>query len=482
MIRKLPLAFDPRVAIGKLSFPTYEADKGQPCQQTSTLDQVCELLGWKDESRGPFGRIIEPGDRVVIKPNFVLHKNKGPWGIDPLVTHASLVREAVSAALRAGAGNVLVGDAPIQGCDLEALLSTTGLKQWADETSRRDSRFGGIRDFRRTTCVMVDDVRIASENLVPEQRFVLFDLKRDSVLEPITDDRNPFRVTCYDPNLLAKTHGPGRHQYLVAREVMEADVVINIPKLKTHCKAGITCALKNLVGINGNKEYLPHHRIGGSKSGGDCYPGRSLVKRGLEYLLDKQNSSKTYTTAKWIERFSVPLNLLLRIVNDRTGVEGAWSGNDTVWRTCLDLNRILMYGRADQTLSSSVQRRVIHIVDAIIAGHGEGPLSPQPLPMGLMLAGSNAAAIDFVAAQLLAYDPTKIPLVSNAFGIEKWPIAPPSFEHVALLGDLGTGAACQVLQQNHFGQAVLHPVGWRDCRASHTPISDSATHFVYSEG
>ena len=133
---------------------------------------------------------------------------------------------------------------------------------------RSDARFKGIRDFRRTTCVFVDGVRVSTEGLQSEDRFVLFDLGRDSLLEPITDARDSFRVTCYDPRLLAKTHAPGRHRYLVARDIIDADVVINLPKLKTHKKAGITCALKNLIGINGNKEYLPHHRIGGSTSGG----------------------------------------------------------------------------------------------------------------------------------------------------------------------------------------------------------------------
>ena len=85
-----------------------------------------------------------------------------------------------------------------------------------------------------------------------------------SLLEPIASDRRvDFRVTMYNPDLMRQTHGRGRHQYLIAREVIEADVVINVPKLKTHRKAGITGALKNLVGINGNKDYLPHHRLGG---------------------------------------------------------------------------------------------------------------------------------------------------------------------------------------------------------------------------
>src|SRR5215813_11306448 len=89
-----------------------------------------------------------------------------------------------------------------------------------------------------TTCEFVDGVRVASENQVSEDQFVLFDLGEDSLLEPVTDDRDSFRVTCYDPRLLAKTHTRGRHQYLIARAIIEADVVINLPKLKTHKKAG----------------------------------------------------------------------------------------------------------------------------------------------------------------------------------------------------------------------------------------------------
>src|SRR5687768_17691117 len=101
---------------------------------------------------------------------------------------------------------------------------------------------------------------------------------------------------------MAKTHGKGRHRYLVAKDVLDADVVINLPKLKTHRKAGVTCALKNLIGINGNKEFLPHHRVGGAEAGGDCYPGSSRTKRALEFVLDRENASTSYRTARvWNE-------------------------------------------------------------------------------------------------------------------------------------------------------------------------------------
>jgi hypothetical protein len=139
---------------------------------------------------------------------------------------------------------------------------------------------------------------------------------------------------------MAKTHGKGRHRYLVAKAVMDADLVINLPKLKTHKKAGITCALKNLIGINGNKEYLPHHRVGGTNLGGDCYPGDSKVKRMLEYAADQQNLTDSGTKGRVWGGVATQLNRVLHLMGDNLGIEGSWSGNDTIWRTGLDLNRI----------------------------------------------------------------------------------------------------------------------------------------------
>src|SRR5262249_24330594 len=222
---------DPRVALTALKAPAYTDESAPGGEIRRALERVAKELQWSEEERGPFGRMIPRGARVLIKPNFVLHENEGPWGIEPLVTHQSLIRAVVEGALRAGPSEVLIGDPPLQGCEFQRLLSVTGLGAWADGFMRLEPVFKGVRDFRRTTCVFVNGVRLAAEDLQPEGRFILFDLGRNSLLEPIADGRNAFRVTCYDPRLLATTHAPGRHQYLVAREVIEADVIINLPKL-----------------------------------------------------------------------------------------------------------------------------------------------------------------------------------------------------------------------------------------------------------
>src|SRR5262249_22266324 len=150
---------------------------------------------------------------------------------------------------------------------------------------------------------------------------------------------HPFRVAWYDHRLMAKTHHAGVHRYLIANALLQADVVINLPKLKTHKKAGVTCALKNLIGINGNKEYLPHHRLGGGASGGDNSPGDSRVKRALEYVADRQNVADSYAVGMGWRLLFALLARTSRLTGDRVGMDGSWSGNDTIWRTCLDLNR-----------------------------------------------------------------------------------------------------------------------------------------------
>lgn len=443
-----------RVAVTRLASPRYDdAAMGE------AVREVASLLGWSGAS--PFGALVPAGGRVLVKPNLVLDRNQGPWGIEPLITHTALIRTVVDGLLAAGAGEVVVGDAPLQACNFDRLLDVSGLGAWAEQRRAADPRFKGVRDYRRTKAQFDKGLRVEREGLLPVDRFVLFDLATDSLLEPISSD-GQFRVTQYPPAELARTHAPGRHQYLVARDIIEADLVVNLPKLKTHKKAGITCALKNLIGINGNKEFLPHHRLGGSASGGDCYPGDDAVKRALEFAYDQANSTRSISARRVLGVASRALHKVLHLKGDEMGVEGSWSGNDTIWRTCLDLNRILLHGRTDGTLADSRQRRVVHVVDAVIAGHGDGPLNAEPLPMGLVLGGENAAAVDLVGAMLLGYDPSRIPIVSHAFERFRWPLTDFAAEEVRVTGSLGDGSARELVEPEIHAVEMHYPVGWRD--------------------
>jgi uncharacterized protein (DUF362 family) len=372
------------------------------------------------DAENPFRGMFDAGQCVLLKPNWVLHENQSGQGMECMITHSTIVGAVLDLVLRARPGEVVVGDAPVQGCDLPALLEAVGYGVLKERYAQATSPVHW-RDFRRTVLANEEGVWHRQSELRPLDDYVLFDLGVDSLLEPIAQDADLFRVTMYNPDLMRQTHAPGKHQYLIAREVIESSMVINLPKLKTHKKACITGALKNLVGINGNKDYLPHHRRGGSRTGGDCYVGGNVLKLAAEHLTDAAN-----------RRDGIPAYLLRQIVRATcslawiagadSNIGGSWYGNDTIWRTSLDLNRILLYGRPDGSISEVPQRRVLTLTDAVVCGEGDGPLAPTPHPMGMLTLATNPVAAEYVHAHMMGFDWRKIPLIREAFGQFKYPL------------------------------------------------------------
>ncbi len=362
---------------------------------------------------------IKGGERVLIKPNWVLHLNKSGSSMDCMVTHPEFILAVVELVAECKPSRIILGDAPLQRCQWDKLVDSNF--QQRIRSAARNIPVDFV-DFRRTVMAGASLSSAVHREIRPLDRYVLFDLGQDSLLEPITEDGN-FRVTMYDPEKLAKTHCPGRHQYLLAKEVFEADVVINLPKLKTHRKSGLTAALKNLVGINGNKDYLPHHRVGGSAIGGDCYPGWAWWKHAAEGYYDEANrliGTPEYDV--WLKRSEDLLNLYSRFYE--SDLEGGWYGNDTCWRMNIDLNRCLIYGDSDGRLHNTQQRQVLNLTDAIICGQGEGPLAPLPQPLGIVTFSEYAAASDWAHGALLHLDPSKVRLLGGCLDPMRYPVLP----------------------------------------------------------
>ena len=378
----------------------------------------------------PIGSLVKPGGKIVVKPNWVMHLNGGAGGMDCMITHPAVLRAVLEYVFLARPGQVVLGDAPLQGCDFERLQDYGDLRAVVAEFQSRGLPLA-VKDFRRTILRQEGRLKMVGEDLRPESDYVLVDLGADSLLEGISKDWKKFRVTVYDPRKMWVHHRPGRHRYLIAREILEADLVVNVPKLKAHKKAGITCCLKNLIGINGNKEYLPHHRKGSAEAGrgGDNYEHRHWLMSLFEDTLDWMNRHRNHP---WLyhqgERAIWHLLRFLRRRDPLAQFEGSWYGNDTIWRTCLDLNRALLYAGADGQMRETPQREEISIVDAIVAGQGEGPLAPDPLETGAVFAVRNPAVGDFIGARLLGFDPAKIPLLRHACDDMHWRIceAPPA--------------------------------------------------------
>ncbi len=405
----------------------------------------------------PLGTIIHPGAKVVVKPNWVQHRNFSGHGLDCLVTHPSVIEALLHYVARAHPARIVVGDAPVQGCDFAALMAACHVPEMIERFTAHNVNVL-IKDFRRTVQPNAALGVRAQEDCRPIDEFILYDLGPDSALEAITAPNSEFRVTMYNPDVLQRTHGPGKHQYLIARDVIEADVVLNVPKLKTHMKACITGALKNVVGINGHKEYLPHHRKGGLQSGGDCYPGQSRLQSLVEDLLDATNRAQGPIARRMLANAARVGMACGKIVGMENNYEGSWHGNDTVWRMSLDLQRVLHYGRADGTLANHVQRTVLTITDAIIAGQGDGPLAPTPIKLGIMTLGVNTAAVEWVHALLMGLDPQRISLTREAFVPHRYPLTHFLPDAIVVQVDgrpVATSELCA-----HYGCAFRAPRGW----------------------
>lgn len=392
------------------------------------------------------------GKKVFIKPNWVMHLRRENEEIC-LHTHHNFLIAALTAVLDAEPSMVTIGDAPVQGCSWKLLLNDAFYKR-IDNLKDSYRIPIEIKDFRRVTFdIQTQEVK---KDQHPLSEYLIFDLGENSYLEPVTDEKKDrFRVGKYDPKELSHNHRKGVHRYCIIKDLFEADIVINMPKIKTHQKTGMTGALKNLVGVNGEKAYLPHHMFGGTAIGGDCYPGKNLFLHLSEKCADKafpKRTKRNYDVLFWTY-----LGVLFRelsCIKKDCRLSGSWHGNDTCWRMVFDLNKIAVYGKIDGTLSDTPQRNLYSLCDGIIGGQGDGPLSPVPLPLGIISFTNNSALNDVCMSTLMQYDLDKLNITRNAFKLIKDESSYTIYldDNIITLSDL--------LQ---WSIPVVPPPGWEDC-------------------
>ncbi len=366
----------------------------------------------------PLGSIVTPGDRVCLKPNMVRHFHGEGGSLDALVTHGSVVRALLDYVLIAlkGEGRVLIGDAPLQYADFGATAAATGIDEVVRAAAARTPVPVSLVDFRRERSEKRGGLIVSRvPNHGDPEGYREVDLGARSRFHGIGVRRaQRFRVTQYDPRAMARAHAGRRHAYLLPQSLLACNVLINIPKLKTHRKAGLTAAMKNLVGINGSKDWLPHHTTGSTRGGGDEYRGRSARKAIISALrdrLDTVGSARRRAALHAVERIVRATGRLVPFPDPYW--EGSWHGNDTLWRMVHDLHHVIFFADAAGDLHETPVRRYFCLVDAIVAGEGEGPMRPTPRAEGVLLAGTNPAAVDAVAARLIGFDPHRIPLLRH---------------------------------------------------------------------
>jgi hypothetical protein len=372
----------------------------------------------------------DPDRLVVVKPNWVLEAHEHmPEHWEQVITHPVLVLSLVEtlAERMEGVGTICLCDAPVDYADFEAIISRGNLKERLEQIKNRYPELGiELLDLRREAWTRKEGVVTQRRpNRRDPRGYVKVDLGRRSLFYGHRGEGSYYGAD-YDEKVVNLHHRGTIHEYLLAGSAVQCELLINMAKLKTHKKTGITCCLKNLVGINGDKNWLPHHTAGGPKTGGDEFPGLSVANR-VEGLFRKAGM-------RMITSFPGVGPLLYRKMrNAGMGIfggsrqvirNGNWHGNDTCWRMVLDLNRALLIANPDETLQKNRQARsFLAIVDGIVGGQGDGPLTPDRVEANVLVAGDNPAEVDAACCKLMGFDPARIPLVREAFAQHPIPVS-----------------------------------------------------------
>ncbi len=396
-----------------------------------------DLEHYGQKEWNPLGGLIRPGDTVVLKPNFVRDFRETQAGHENcLITHGSVIRAAVDYAYIAlgGKGRIIIADAPQNDADFDAIRRIAGLDEIQAFYKHHADFSLEIYDLRPERAKKIDGVIVGHERLSGDPAgYVKVNLGRNSMFAEIEHLCHLLYGSEYDTSEIRGHHTGGVHEYLISRTILKADCVINLPKLKTHKKTGITACMKSSVGINGNKNWLPHHREGTPAQGGDQFADNGAKNRIERKVMAgfKRAFPLLGPARKFMAR---PLKALGKGIFGDTNTDtirsGNWHGNDTTWRMVIDLNRILMYARADGRLEDKPVRRMFCIVDGIVGGEGNGPLDPTAKPAGIVVAGRNPVAVDLACAAVMGFDYKRLPMLLRAMAKHAMPISGFEYEEV----------------------------------------------------
>ncbi len=467
-------------ALGEEENPVYEQFRS--CLIDLEMDKA--HLGTADWN--PFSDFIEPDNTVVIKPNFVLNTAR-PEIQNCCTTHPSLIRAVIDYAWLAlkGRGRIIVGDACASEANFDEIVERTGTRDMIGRLRERGVAVE-LRDFRAVKVLSENGIWTGEQADAETEAGKIVNLGASSLFCAERFRHAKLHGAGYDIAATNRCHHDEVQEYRVSRTILEADVVISMPKVKTHRKAGFTGCLKNLVGINVDKNYLPHFTMGPANSGGDEMPAVRPVNAAM---LACYNFLREHVIAHTWRIIGGPAAGLLRALsgsgrkqdspdtaaepqegaaaeaNDRdmagwlhsklSGQQvaaGAWAGNETICCMILDLNRIFLCCGRDGSLMQRTDRKVFYVADAIEVGMGNGPTSPIPLPLGAVGAGYNGLALDTQFLNLFGIDEKSIPLYDKAGGLD--------YMHLGEDGVRVYNGERWQRERDRFGSTLVPPDNW----------------------
>ena len=306
----------------------------------------------------PLQSIIKPGNTVLIKPNLIDH-------IPGTYTRPEVVMPIIDMAVAAGAGKIYIADAGINFFETEQTLAST--------------RYSEMARFLQgeNTAIKIEAVNL---NRLPRWRWI--SLGEDSSFydsgyrdDEVGFDRGKSLLNhkyYWTADCLGKSpNGKPLGWYAISDIVLDADVVINMPKMKTHWTMIVTLSLKNIVGCTMASTY-------DQKAG----EGANLARIPHCHVKDSN-----------------------------------YFENDVSARVLQDLNKIILYCDKKGQLKNKRQRKYLTVIDGIEAmersqtslydSKGKRRMSR------MVLAGEDPVSTDMVACRAMGYDYRHVPTLKK---------------------------------------------------------------------
>ncbi len=245
-----------------------------------------------------------------------------------------------------------------------------------------------------------------------------------------------------------KSHKPGIHKYILSSSAMKADAMINAAKLETHDISCLALTLMNCLNMVEDRSLLPYFSAGPPAKGGDEFP-YSGKEKGILYNF-KKFLLRLAESCSWARK-------LLAKASRNTIMAGSWWGNDTLWRTVIDLNKVLLYFNEEGELRNN-PLRLLNFVDGIVSfQHSEEGAGKRT---GILLFGQNPVAVDCAAAWLAGVDWKKVPLLRKAFEIKTFPLTDFKPEEIEVISeDIFVRGKLETIEPI---TSLNLPAGWKD--------------------
>jgi uncharacterized protein (DUF362 family) len=179
------------------------------CTDIHSFESVNEAVRESVELAGGLESFLIRGDLVLIKPNILFSMDYKTGA----VTNPHVVRALIRMAREAGAGKVVIGESSIIGCKTRDAFAKSGY-----------------------------------DRLAEEEEVDLIDLKKTETVYTGIPNGKIFR------------------RLEIPEIVLRADIIINVPAMKTHDMFPVTLGLKNMKGVIQDQDKKRFHVVGVEQS------------------------------------------------------------------------------------------------------------------------------------------------------------------------------------------------------------------------